>query len=134
MAMAALVLGYLRRMGHAHGLSAHFDLAFSQVAPNIAITFAEALHSDIAVFANDNFSMAQLAEYLGEAVNLFDSATMYELCLEVYSLLAFIYRKEKKYEDLSKVMDQERALLSKMTDAKNAPGMILLHHRHLSSD
>lgn len=122
--MAALVLGYLRRLGHSRSLPNHFDLSFSQVAPNIAITFAEALHSDITVFANDNFTISQLAEYLGEAVKLFDSATMFELCLEVYSLLAFIYRKERKYDELVKVIDEEKALLARMTDSKNPPGTL----------
>jgi len=68
------------------------------------------------VFKGENWTVTQLIEVLEEAVKFFEDATLFELCLEVYSMLSLIYKVDRKYPKLISIIDAHRQLLVKLTD------------------
>ncbi len=115
---------HLRHLNQFHRLPPHFELALSQLSPNLAIIFNEDSIAD-ATFGSDGFTILQLTDYLEDAVKLFEKSTMFELSLEAYGLLETVYRADRKYPELSSRMGRCQVLIDRMTDDKNPPGTTL---------
>jgi len=77
------------------------------------------------VFKGENWTVTQLIEVLEEAVKFFEDATLFELCLEVYSMLSLIYKVDRKYPKLINTSDAHRQLLVKLTDPESPPDRLV---------
>lgn len=122
---AALVYGYLKRLSQLRHVPAYFESLFLQVMPCSAAVLAEVAAIDATTFSAESFNLQQLCEYLTDSTPLFDKASMYELCLEVYAMLETVARSDRQYDLLSKALDATRLLVARITDASRPPDRLV---------
>jgi transposase len=72
---------------------------------------------------SQNWTVKKLIQVLREAIELFDKATCYELCMEVYMLLDQIHKaqRQRKYEDIIANLEEYKELCDRLVDTNNPP-------------
>eukprot|EP01125_Pyxidicula_operculata_P000299 TRINITY_DN1035_c0_g1_i3.p1 TRINITY_DN1035_c0_g1~~TRINITY_DN1035_c0_g1_i3.p1 ORF type:complete len:1398 (-),score=386.54 TRINITY_DN1035_c0_g1_i3:198-4391(-) len=120
--MAVLLVHYLKRVGQLKRLPTYFDELFEATVPYIK---SLNLQSEVGILIGDNWTVLQLIETVEEAVKLFEDATFFELCFELYALLEQLYKSERKYQKLITNLDQHKALINKITDPEKSPDRLL---------
>eukprot|EP01103_Thecamoeba_quadrilineata_P019234 TRINITY_DN769_c0_g2_i1.p1 TRINITY_DN769_c0_g2~~TRINITY_DN769_c0_g2_i1.p1 ORF type:complete len:1872 (+),score=378.58 TRINITY_DN769_c0_g2_i1:39-5654(+) len=99
--IAVLVVQYLERNKHHLPIS---KLSFQCVSPAIMEEpgLPENCESDESLFKSNNIWRQQgLLETLKEATALMVKATMYEIAMELYSILTLLYKSARNYTELS---------------------------------
>jgi len=72
---------------------------------------------------SQNWTVKKLVQVLHEAIELFDKATAYELCMEIYMLLDQIHKaqRQRKYEDIIANLNEYKELCDRLVDTNNPP-------------
>jgi hypothetical protein len=72
---------------------------------------------------SQNWTVKKLVQVLREAIELFDKATAYELCIEVHMLLDQVYKaqRQRKYEDIIANLKEYKELCESLVDTNNPP-------------
>eukprot|EP00027_Filamoeba_sp_ATCC50430_P006902 CAMPEP_0168562256 /NCGR_PEP_ID=MMETSP0413-20121227/12026_1 /TAXON_ID=136452 /ORGANISM="Filamoeba nolandi, Strain NC-AS-23-1" /LENGTH=1688 /DNA_ID=CAMNT_0008593671 /DNA_START=186 /DNA_END=5252 /DNA_ORIENTATION=+ len=81
---------------------------FGRIAPNILtdLHLSDEIFTDEGRFQSERWSITGLCELLRDAVTLLKRERRYELCLEIFHLLASIYKHDKNYAEMIKWAEQ----------------------------
>eukprot|EP01104_Vermistella_antarctica_P003930 TRINITY_DN1431_c0_g1_i1.p1 TRINITY_DN1431_c0_g1~~TRINITY_DN1431_c0_g1_i1.p1 ORF type:complete len:2060 (+),score=630.15 TRINITY_DN1431_c0_g1_i1:204-6383(+) len=79
--------------------------------------------------ATEIWSTEGLIQLLKDASDLNEKAQLYELCIELYSMLVHCYKKENNYTELLKCLDEYRSVTEKLMESNKDLRLLSRYYR-----